>query len=178
MPTSRDFTLSHERVDAAGLVYLGGPKDVDEGLADSAVTPGAVLTQGTNENDVAESTADGETAAVGVALENDFEGTDPEDQSDTGDADADHPWLSDFADGDPVDYANNVGVKFRGLLDSGSNNVSKGDRLTTFGSTGADGSLAHVDNVTTTDDSVLFQALEDVDSPTSGTTRIAVERVA
>lgn len=172
MPSSKDFTLSHERVDAAGLVYLGGPKEVDEGIADSAVTPGAILEQGSNPNDVSEAGANSE-AVVGVALENDFEGTDIEDQTSTGDADADHPWLNDFADGDPVDYANNDGVKFRGLLDSSSGDIAKGDKLVTA----ANGTLVDTGTGTPTDNTATFRALEDVSSPGSGTTRIAVVRV-
>lgn len=173
MPSAKDFTLSHDTVDAAGLVYNGGPKEVDEGIADGAVTPGAVVVQGTNENDVQEPGSAGVTNILGIALENDFEGTDPEDQSDTGDIDTDHPWLDDFADGEPVDYNKAVGGEHRMIFnDRAGNNIGKGDLMRV----GANGTVEEYQSADA-DDSALFRALEDIDSTRDGE-RVRVKRVS
>lgn len=165
------MTTTHLPADAAGNVHIGGPWEIDEGFADGAVTPGAVLIKGTNEDDVSEAGAD-TTEILGYALENDWREIDPADLTSTS-----TPFFDNFADNAVVKFNKAVGAEFNGLLAAGEN-VSRGDAL----KTAAAGELAlRVDTGTAPDDPALgiFIAQENVDnSAGTAAVRIHVKRVS
>lgn len=94
-------------------VFVGGGKFVDDGVADGAVTPGALLITGTADHDVAEA-GDAAINVVGYALENDLKADDAS-------------MLSDYADGDAVPF-NMAGSLFAPVV-ANAEVLAHGDKI-------------------------------------------------
>lgn len=146
---------------ADGVVYLGGPKEVDDFEADGAVTPGAVVVSGSSGGQIAE--ASSQTAAiVGVVQDNAWQQRDATSSTD-------FAWLDDFSDGERVPVNVAVGQEFMGILASASDDVSTGDKLVTA----ADGELTKYDSESHEDDKAVFAYIGHSDG--SGGNRVPVK---
>lgn len=150
----------------ANKIVLKGDPLIKEGRVDESVTPGALLEYG-GDNDIQNHSSAGQNATAMFALEGDLYGDGIDDA---------------YADGDTAKFAmGRKGDEFYALLDSSSGNITKGDLLESAGNGNLqDYSAQDVDESGSTTYTIysnapVVRAVESVDSPTSGNTRIKVE---
>lgn len=149
------MTLTHGLFpNRTNAVYLSGTKMIDEGLANGAVTPGALLITGSTDNDVEEAGA-GALNVIGFALENDLKASDTE------------TVLADYANNDWVPYNVAPGVGWMAILANGES-VAKGDKL----KPAANGEVAKFVSGTDAPAMIVGKYMGDADVTASGSTRI------
>lgn len=123
------------------VVYLRGPAEKQEAVADGAVTPGAVLMNGTADDDVKEADAAATINWVGVASDNDWieHGSTAANAANTdqgsGPGAETSGYLEDFADGEELEYHAEPGVVVNCILDE-SETLDWGDAVVASGTGG------------------------------------------